>query len=193
MAGASSPVHDSTTNILHGAAQGKSASVAAGQIGGSWRISDVYDRANAGIKIELDDAAKLAKVNGLGDTFSTSFWTKRRDLNTKWCVTGLNRRADGSTPGWGTQIHDYITQLRVYGNGGKNVSANTSATTGFNTTNRWEKIDVIWYNTNGVGKMIVYWNGVNKVGGGELNPNTPVVQPSGEPLVIGNLDRKSVV
>ena len=32
---ASSPVHDSSTNALHGAAQGKSASVVAGQIGGS--------------------------------------------------------------------------------------------------------------------------------------------------------------
>ena len=179
-------INDSSTNVLSGTAQGKSVSVDAGRIGGSWRISDVYDRKDAGIKIELDDAVKFSKVNDLGDTFSTSFWTKRRDLETKWCVTGLNRRADGSTPGWGTQIHDYITQLRVYGNGGKNVSANTSATTGFNTTNRWEKIDVIWYNTNGVGKMIVYWNGANKVGGGELNPNTPVVQPSGEPLVIGN-------
>ena len=183
---ASSPVHDSTTNILHGAAQGKSASVAAGQIGGSWRISNVYDRKDAGIKIELDDAVKLSKVNGLGDTFSTSFWTKKSDLNTKWCVTGLNRRADGSTPGWGTQIHDDVTQLRVYGNGGKNVSANTEKMSGFNAADQWNKIDVIWYNTNGVGKMIVYWNGANKVGGGELTPNTPVVQPSGEPLVIGN-------
>ncbi|MBO7688944.1 MAG: DUF2341 domain-containing protein, partial [Kiritimatiellae bacterium] len=40
--GAGTPVKDSSTNALHGAAQGLSASVAAGRIGGSWRISDVY-------------------------------------------------------------------------------------------------------------------------------------------------------
>ena len=190
-------VNDSSTNVLVGAAQGKSVSVAAGRIGGSWRISDVYDRANAGIKIELDDAVKLAKVNGLGDTFSTSFWMKRVDgsLDTQWCVTGLNRRPDGSTAGWGTQIHDWVdkdnnkfsNQLRVYGNGGKNKYANTEKMTGFETVGQWNKIDVVWYNENGKGKMIVYRNGGNnKVGGGALNPNTPVSQPSSEPLVIGN-------
>ena len=183
---AGTSVKDSSTNALVGAAQGKSASVAAGKIGGSWRISDVYDRANAGIKIELDDAIKLAKVNGLGDTFSASFWTKKSSLETKWCVTGLNRRADGSTAGWATQIHENNNQLRVYGNGGKNTFANTSAMTDLNTNNKWGKVDVIWYTENGNGKMIVYWNGANKVGGGNLNPNTPVTQPSTEPLFIGN-------
>ena len=179
-------IKDSSTNALVGAAQGLSASVASGRIGGSWRISTVYNRNSAGIKIELDDAVKLAKVNGLGDTFSTSFWTKKRNLDTKWCVTGLNRRPDGSTAGWGAQIHDEVTQLRVYGNGGKNVYASTSKTTGFNTADVWEKIDVIWYTESGKGKMIVYWNGANKIGGSYLNPDTPVTQPSSEPLVIGN-------
>ena len=50
---AGTTVKDSSTNVLHGAAQGRSVSVAAGQIGGSWRISDVYDRKNAGIRINL--------------------------------------------------------------------------------------------------------------------------------------------
>ena len=57
---------------------------------------------------------------------------------------------------------------------------------GFNTANQWNKIDIIWYNENGSGKMIVYRNGANKVGGGELKPATPVMQPSGQPLVMGN-------
>ena len=181
-------VKDSSTNVLVGAAQGKSVSVAEGRIGGSWRISDVYDRKAAGIMINLDDAVKLSKVNGLGDTFSTSFWMKKRDKDTKWCVTGLNRRPDGSTAGWGTQIHDDVAQLRVYSNGGKNECAVTSKTSGFNG-GQWEKVDVIWYNTNGVngvGKMSVYWNGATKIGGGELSPTTPVEQPESEPLVIGN-------
>ena len=116
---ANTVINDSSTNALVGAAQGKSVSVAAGRIGGSWRISDVYDRKAAGILINLNDSTKLAKVNGLGDTFSASFWMKKRDKETKWCVTGLNRRPDGSTAGWGTQIHEDVAQLRVYGNGGK--------------------------------------------------------------------------
>jgi len=179
-------VKDSSTNTLHGAAQGKSKSVDAGRIGGSWRISDVYDRKAAGILINLDDAVKLSKVNGLGDTFCSSFWMKRLNLETKWCVTGLNRRPDGSTAGWGTQIHDDVTQLRVYGNGGKNVCAKTTATNVFNVANQWGKVDVIWYKENGKGKILVYWNGANKIGGGNLDPTTPVAQPESEPLVIGN-------
>ena len=187
---AGTAVRDSTTNALHGAAHGESESVASGQIGGSWRISDIYNRVNAGIKIELDNAVKLGCVNALGDTFCASFWTKRRNLETKWCVTGLNRRADGSAAGWGTQIHDNNAVLRVYGMGGKNIYANTGNMTGINTQDKWGKVDVIWYTSNNVdtvvGKMIVYWNGANKVGGGELNPTDPVTQPASEHLVIGN-------
>ena len=182
----STPVLDSTTNYLHGAAQGQASSVSAGKIGGSWRIATVYNRVDASILIDLADAVKNAKVDDLGDTFSASFWLQKKNLETKWCVTGLNRRADGSTAGWGAQIHDDNTQLRVYGNGGKNTYANTEKMSGFSTANQWNKIDVIWYNENGTGKMIVYRNGANKVGGGTLNPATPVVQPSGQPLVMGN-------
>ncbi len=185
-------IKDSSTNALDGAARGVAASVDSGRIGRSWRIYNDYGRADASIMIELaEDPAKNAKVNNLGDTFCTSFWMQNKGTDTKWCVTGLNRRPDGSTAGWGTQIHDNITQLRVYGNGGKNTCAKTSATSGFNTANQWDKIDVIWYNTNGVGKMIVYRNGANKMGGGNLDPATPVNQPSGQPLVMGNFTSSS--
>ena len=183
------PIMDSSTNALDGAAQGLAASVAAGKIGGSWRISNDYVRKDASILIDLvEDPAKNAKVDALGDTFCASFWTKRRDKEVKWCVAGLNRRQDGSTAGWGAQVHDDATQLRVYGNGGKNIYANTSKMSGFNTANQWDKIDIIWYNEAGQGKMIVYRNGANKVGGDKLNPATPIVQPSGQPLVMGNFN-----
>ena len=186
------PVKDSSTNALDGAARGVAASVGSGRIGRSWRIYNDYGRADASIMIELaEDPAKNAKVNNLGDTFCSSFWMKRLNLETKWCVTGLNRRADGSTAGWGTQIHDNVTQLRVYGNGGKNVCAKTTATTGFNAANVWDKVDVIWYNENGTGKILVYWNGANKIGGSNLDPATPVGQPSGQPLVMGNFTSSS--
>ena len=189
---AGAAVHDSSTNALHGAARGLAASVSSGRIGGSWRICNDYARVDASITIELsDDSAKNAKVDNLGNTFCESFWVQKKDKETKWCVTGLNRRADGSTAGWGAQIHDDATQLRVYGNGGKNVYANTEKMSGFNTANQWNKIDIIWYNENGTGKMIVYRNGANKVGGGTLNPATPVVQPSGQPLVMGNFTSSS--
>ena len=184
---ANTGINDSSTNALDGAARGVAASVASGRIGGSWRIFNDWNRADASITIELSgDPVKNAKVDDLGDTFCASFWMQRKEKDTKWCVTGLNRRADGSTAGWGAQIHDDDTQLRVYGNGGKNVYANTERMDGFNTANQWNKIDIIWYNENGTGKMIVYRNGANKVGGGELKPTTPVVQPSGQPLVMGN-------
>ena len=182
---AGTSVKDSSANALVGAAQGLSASVASGRIGGSWRISTVYNRNAAGIKIELDDAAKLGKVNDLGDTFSTSFWMTRKNLETKWCVTGLNRRPDGSTAGWGAQMHDDNYKLRVYGDGGKNTYAGPIAMFGSNTANQWGKVDIVWYNDNGTGKYRVYWNGA-QVGNGPLNPNTPVTQPTSEPLVIGN-------
>ena len=186
------PVKDSSTNALDGAARGVAASVASGRIGGSWRIYNDYGRADASITIELSgDPVKNAKVDNLGDTFCASFWMQRKDKDVKWCVTGLNRRADGSTAGWGTQIHDNITQLRVYGNGGKNVCAKTSATSGFNTANQWDKIDVIWYKDNTTGKVLVYRNGANKMGGGNLDPATPVNQPSGQPLVMGNFTSSS--
>ena len=189
---AGTTVKDSSTNALHGVARGLAASVAAGRVGGSWRICDDYARVDASIMIELsEDSAKNAKVNSLGDTFCASFWMQRKDKETKWCVTGLNRRADGSTAGWGTQIHDNVTQLRVYGNGGKNVCAKTTATTGFNAANLWDKVDVIWYNENGTGKVLVYWNGANKIGSGNLDPATPVGQPSGQPLVMGNFTSSS--
>ena len=114
----------------------------------------------------------------------------KRNLETKWCVTGLNRRPDGSTAGWGTQIHgdknaDDIKKLRVYGQGGKNVYTLTSVMSGSTTANQWGKVDIVWYNDNGTGKYRVYWNGA-QVADAELNPNTPVVQPASEPLVIGN-------
>ncbi len=112
-------IKDSSTNALVGAARGYAASVSSGRIGRSWRICNDYARADASIMIELsDDSVKNAKVDNLGDTFSASFWVQKKDKETKWCVTGLNRRADGSTAGWGAQIHDDATQLRVYGNGG---------------------------------------------------------------------------
>ena len=75
---AGTPVKDSSANALHGAALGLSTSVASGRIGGSWQISTVYNRNAAGIKIELDDAAKLGKVDDLGDTFSTPFWMMKK-------------------------------------------------------------------------------------------------------------------
>ena len=183
------PIMDSSTNALDGAAQGLAASVAAGKIGGSWRISNDYARKDASILIDLvEDPAKNAKVDALDDTFCASFWTKRRDKEVKWCVAGLNRRQDGSTAGWGAQVHDDATQLRIYGNGGKNTYAFTEKMSGFNTANQWDKIDIIWYNADGQGKMIVYRNGANKVGGKTLNPTTPVDQPSGQPLVMGNFN-----
>ena len=187
---ANTAVKDSSTNVLHGAAQGLSASVASGRIGGSWRISTVYNRNAAGIKIELDDALKLAKVNDLGDTFSTSFWMMKKDLETKWCVTGINRRPDGSTAGWATQIHENNNQFRVYGNGGKNTFTATGTMSGSNTANQWGKVDVVWYNNNGTGKCRVYWNGA-QVTDANLNPNTPVAQPTSEPLVIGNFNNQT--
>lgn len=187
---AGTSVKDSSTNALVGAAQGLSASVASGRIGGSWRISTVYNRNAAGIKIELDDALKLAKVNGLGDTFSTSFWMMKSSLETKWCVTGLNRREDGSTAGWATQIHENNNQFRVYGNGGKNTFTATGTMSGSNTANQWGKVDVVWYNNNGTGKCRVYWNGA-QVTDANLNPNTPVAQPTSEPLVIGNFNNQT--
>ena len=182
---AGTTIKDSSTNALVGAAQGLSASAASGRIGGSWRISTVYNRNAAGIKIELDDAIKLAKVNGLGDTFCSSFWMMKKDLETKWCVAGLNRRQDASTAGWGAQIHDNNNQLRVYGNGGKNTYGGPVTMSGSNTANQWGKVDIVWYNENGTGKYRVYWNGA-QVDNGTLNPNTPVSQPTSEPLVIGN-------
>ncbi|MBR2941544.1 MAG: DUF2341 domain-containing protein, partial [Kiritimatiellae bacterium] len=187
---AGTSVKDSSTNALVGAAQGKSTSVSSGKIGGSWRISDVYDRKAAGILINLDDAAKLGKVDDLGDTFSTSFWMTRKNLETKWCVTGLNRREDGSTAGWATQIHENNNQFRVYGNGGKNTYAATGTMSGSNTANQWGKVDVVWYNNNGTGKCRVYWNGA-QVTDANLNPNTPVAQPTSEPLVIGNFNNQT--
>ena len=184
---AGTTIKDSSTNALVGTARGLASSVSSGRVGGSWRIANVWDRVDASIMINLSaDSAKNAKVDALGDTFCVSFWEQKKDKDTKWCVTGLNRRADGSTAGWGAQVHDDATQLRVYGNGGKNVHATTEKMSGFNTANQWNKIDIIWYNENGTGKMIVYRNGANKVGGGNLNPATPVAQPSGQPLVMGN-------
>ena len=187
---AGTAVKDSSTNALVGAAQGKSTSVSSGKIGGSWRISDVYDRKAAGILINLDDAAKLGKVDDLGDTFSTSFWMMKSSLETKWCVTGLNRREDGSTAGWATQIHENNNQFRVYGNGGKNTYTATGTMSGSNTANQWGKVDVVWYNNNGTGKCRVYWNGA-QVTDANLNPNTPVAQPTSEPLVIGNFNNQT--
>ena len=189
---AGTTIKDSSTNALVGTARGLACSVSSGRVGGSWRIANVYDRVDASIMINLSaDSAKNAKVDNLGDTFCVSFWEQKKDKETKWCVTGLNRRADGSTAGWGAQVHDDNTQLRVYGNGGKNVFANTEKMNGFNAANQWNKIDIIWYNENGTGKMIVYRNGANKVGGGTLSPTTPVVQPSGQPLVMGNFTSAS--
>ena len=187
-------VKDSSTNALHGAAQGQASSVSAGKIGGSWRIATVYNRVDASILIDLVDTVKNAKVNDLGDTFSASFWLQRKNLETKWCVTGLNRRADGSTAGWGTQINESTTQLRIYANGGKNQYAyNKTDMTGLNTANSWGKVDVVWFNNNGTIGYKIYWNGVSyNVDGNNngqnigTNPTTPIVQPSGIPLVIGN-------
>ena len=179
-------ISDSTTNALHGTSQDCAASVSVGRIGGSWRLGDDYNRIKGGIVIDFAaDATKNATVNDLGDTFSTSFWMKRRDKETKWCVTGLNRRQDGSTAGWGTQMHDDNAQLRVYGNGGKNTYTASSTMTGSNTADKWGKVDVVWFNDNGVGKFVAYWNGA-PVTTANLNPATPVSQPNGVNLVIGN-------
>ena len=54
---AGTTVKDSSTNALDCAAQGKSTAVAAGKIGGSWRISDVYDRKAAGLVVDASVAA----------------------------------------------------------------------------------------------------------------------------------------
>ena len=184
-------VGDSTTNALDGTAQGLSASVAAGKVGGSWRISDYYssDRKDAGIVIDLTDATKNAKVNALGDTFSASFWLQKKNLETKWCVTGINRRPNGSTAGWGTQINDDTSKLRIYANGGKNIYVyNNTGMSGLNTKNSWGKVDVVWFNNNGKIGYQLYWNGNSVDVNGKQNdpPTTPVNQPGGEPLVIGN-------
>ena len=183
-------IKDSSTNVLDGVAQGQASSVSGGKIGGSWRIATVYDRVDASILIDLADTVKNAKVNDLGDTFSASFWMQKKNLETKWCVTGINRRPNGSTAGWGTQIHGDktaadITKLRVYGQGEKNTYTLTSSMSGSTTANQWGKVDVVWYNNNGTGKCRVYWNGA-QVTDANLTPNTPVVQQSGIPLVMGN-------
>ena len=183
-------VKDSSTNLLHGTAQGQASSVSGGKIGGSWRIATVYDRVDASILIDLADTVKNAKVNDLGDTFCASFWLQKKDKETKWCVTGINRRPDGSTAGWGTQIHENTNQLRIYANGGKNSFTfnNNNSISGLNTANSWGKVDVVWFNNNGKIGYQLYWNGasISVNGSNSSPPTTPVVQPSGQPLVIGN-------
>ena len=113
-------INDSSTNVLSGTAQGKSVSVDAGRIGGSWRISDVYDRKDAGIVVDASVASKNAALNALGSTFHVSFWFKTTSTgnNAKWCVL-IGRRGSGSDAGWALQLHDPWNQLRVYGNGGE--------------------------------------------------------------------------
>ncbi|MBQ6102716.1 MAG: hypothetical protein IJL06_03505 [Kiritimatiellae bacterium] len=185
---AGTTVKDSSTNALDCAAQGKSTAVAAGKIGGSWRISDVYDRKAAGLVVDASVAANNAKLNALGSTFHVSFWFKTTSTgnSAKWCVL-LGRRGSGSDAGWALQLHETWNQLRVYGNGGeKNGFSQIGAMSGL-AADTWAKIDVVWYaDNNGKGRATTFYNG-NQAGDGALYKNENAVsQVDNLNFVIGN-------
>ena len=83
----------------------------------------------------------------------------------------------------------FRSKLRIYANGGKNIYVyNNTGMSGLNTENSWGKVDVVWFNNNGKIGYQLYWNGNSVDVNGKQNnpPTTPVNQPGGEPLVIGN-------
>ncbi|MBR1921651.1 MAG: DUF2341 domain-containing protein, partial [Kiritimatiellae bacterium] len=180
---ANTAIGDASGNNLSGLAVGTAQSVAAGKIGGSWKINSEYNRVNTGISIDLSADAKEAVVKALGSTFHESFWFKQSGDN-KWCVTGVNRRPDGSTAGWGVQFGNNRSQLRVYGNGGKNIFATGNFSVNI-ANDVWHKVDTVWDADGATGKYILYFNGA-QVATGDLNPTAAVKQPAGVNLMIGN-------
>ena len=186
---AGTAVKDSSTNALDCAAQGKSTAVAAGKIGGSWQISDVYDRKAAGLVVDASVAANNAKLNALGSTFHVSFWFKTTSTgnSAKWCVL-LGRRGSGSDAGWALQLHDTWNQLRVYGNGGeKNAYSQIGSMSGLAAANVWAKVDVVWYaDANGKGRATTFYNG-GQIGDKALwKDENAVSQVDNLNFVIGN-------
>ncbi len=181
-------VHDSSANALDCAAQEHSSSVAAGRIGGSWRISDVYDRKAAGLVLDASVPANNAALNALGSTFHVSFWfqTSSTGNSAKWCAL-IGRRGSGSDAGWALQLHDTWNQLRVYGNGGeKNAYRQIGAMNNL-AANVWAKIDVVWYaDNNGKGRATTFYNG-GQIGDNALwNNENAVSQIDNLDFVIGN-------
>ena len=185
---AGTTVKDSSTNALDCAAQGKSTAVAAGKIGGSWRISDVYDRKAAGLVVDASVAANNAKLNALGSTFHVSFWFKTTSTgdSAKWCVL-LGRRGSGSDAGWALQLHDTWNQLRVYGNGGEKNAYSLIGSMNNLAADTWAKVDVVWYaDNNGKGRATTFYNG-NQIGDNALWKNENAVsQIDNLDFVIGN-------
>ena len=181
-------VHDSSTNALHGTAQGKSVSVAAGRIGGSWRISDVYERKDAGIVVDASVATKNAALNALGSTFHVSFWFKTTSTgnNAKWCVL-IGRRGSGSDAGWALQLHETWNQLRVYGNGGEKNAYRQIGTMNGLAANVWAKVDVVWYaDANGKGRATTFYNGAQMGDAAFWSDEVAVSQIDNLDFVIGN-------
>ncbi len=181
-------VKDSTTNALDCVAQEHSASVAVGKIGGSWRISDVYDRKAAGLVVDASVPANNAALNALGSTFHVSFWFKTTSTgdSAKWCAL-VGRRGSGSEAGWALQLHDTWNQLRVYGNGGEKNAFSQIGTMNGLDADTWAKIDVVWYaDNNGKGRATTFYNG-NQVGDNALWKNENAVSQIDDiDFVIGN-------
>ena len=181
-------VKDSSTNTLDCAAQEHSSPVAAGKIGGSWRISDVYDRKAAGLVVDASEPANNAALNALGSTFHVSFWfqTTSTGNSAKWCAL-IGRRGSGSEAGWALQLHDTWNQLRVYGNGGEKNAYSQIGTMNNLAANVWAKIDVVWYaDNNGKGRATTFYNG-NQAGDSALwNNENAVSQVNNLNFVIGN-------
>ena len=181
-------VKDSSANALDCAAQEHSSSVAAGKIGGSWRISDVYDRKAAGLVVDASVPANNAALNALGSTFHVSFWFKTTSTgnSAKWCAL-IGRRGSGSEAGWALQLHDTWNQIRVYGNGGaKNAFKQIGEMSGL-AADTWAKVDVVWYaDNNGKGRATTFYNG-NQAGDSALwNDENAVSQVNNLDFVIGN-------
>ena len=179
---------DSSTNALDCTAQEHSASVASGKIGGSWRISDVYDRKAAGLVVDASVPANNAALNALSSTFHVSFWFKTASTgnSAKWCAL-IGRRGSGSDAGWALQLHDTWNQLRVYGNGGeKNAYRQIGAMNNL-AADTWAKIDVVWYaDNNGKGRATTFYNG-GQIGDNALwNNENAVSQIDNLDFVIGN-------
>ena len=179
---------DSSTNALDCTAQEHSASVASGKIGGSWRISDVYDRKAAGLVVDASVPANNAALNALSSTFHVSFWFKTASTgnSAKWCAL-IGRRGSGSDAGWALQLHDTWNQLRVYGNGGeKNAYRQIGAMNNL-AADTWAKIDVVWYaDNNGKGRATTFYNG-SQIGDNALwNNENAVSQIDNLDFVIGN-------
>ena len=181
-------VKDSSTNSLDSVAKGRSESVAEGRIGGSWRISNVYDRKEAGLVVAASVPANNAALKALGSTFHVSFWFKTTSTgdSAKWCAL-VGRRGSGSDAGWALQLHDTWNQLRVYGNGGeKNAYRQIGAMNGLNA-NIWAKIDAIWYaDNNGKGRATVFYNGTQIGDNAFWKDEAAVSQIDNLDFVIGN-------